>query len=399
MISVAEAERIVLEQHINWGVEEVPLAEAMGHTLREPLEADRDFPPFTRVSMDGIAIRHAAFAAGVREFPIQATQAAGEPPLTLQMPEGCIEIMTGAALPEGADTVIRYEDLEIVDGRARLLIEEVKPGQNAHLQGLDRRRGSEIVPAGRLITAAEIGIAATVGKAKLRVARLPQTAVIATGDELVGITEHPLPHQIRMSNVHQILALLRDRKVPASYFHLKDNRPDLKERLADILEKQDVLILSGGVSKGKFDYVPEVMEELGVNRLFYKVQQRPGKPFWFGRSPAGQVVFALPGNPVSAFSGMHRYVLPWLRQNLGLPALPEEFARLGDDFSFKPRLTYYLQVKLRNEKAVLTAYPIKGKGSGDLANLADTDGLLELPEDRTDFKAGEVFRLFRFRNI
>lgn len=398
MISVAEAEQLVLEQLVDWGTEEAPLAQATGRVLREALTADRDFPPFTRVSMDGIAIRYAAFAAGRREFSVQSTQAAGEAPHSLQEPQACIEIMTGAALPQGADTIIRYEDLDIRDGRARVLTDDIREGQNAHLQGLDRRTGEVIVSPGRLISAAEIGIAATVGKAVLQVARLPRTAVIATGDELVGVQENPLPHQIRMSNVHQIWSLLRPFHTPAFSFHLKDERPGLKRQLSEIIEAHDLLILSGGISKGKFDYVPEVLAELGVERLFYKVRQRPGKPFWFGRKAPGKTVFALPGNPVSSFACMHRYVLPWLRQSLGLPPRPEEKARLARDYSFRPRLTYHLQVRLQNEQAVLNAYPIEGKGSGDLANLAETDGFLELPEDRSNFQAGEVFRLFRFRD-
>jgi molybdopterin molybdotransferase len=157
-----------------------------------------------------------------------------------------------------------------------------------------------------------------------------------------------------------------------------------------------VLIISGGVSNGKFDFVPQVLQEIGINRLFQGVSQRPGKPFWFGRSDAGKVAFALPGNPVSTFMCFYRYVQPWILKSTGAPAR-ESFAVLGKDFSFPPALTYFLQVSVANEGGRLVAYPVPGGGSGDFANLKNVDGFLELPLERSDFRAGEVFPYFSFR--
>lgn len=180
-------------------------------------------------------------------------------------------------------------------------------------------------------------------------------------------------------------------------FHLNDELSAMGEALGGILRDHDVLILSGGVSKGKFDFVPSVMEKLGVHALFHQVSQRPGKPFWFGASASGKIAFALPGNPVSTFMCFYRYVKPWLLRSLGVPA-EGSTAVLAKDYSFPPALTYFLQVSVRNERGVLMATPVPGGGSGDFANLTRVDGFLELPSMRSEFRAGEVYPFFAFRH-
>ena len=401
MISVTEATELVLRQASERPKEQAPLAEAVGRVLAEPLLADRDFPPFTRVSMDGIAIRYAAFTEGRRQFVVQSgLQAAGSPQLRLDEPSACVEVMTGAILPAGADTVVRYEDVTLADGQATIQIEEVREGQNAHPQGSDRRQGDLLVAPGRAITPAEVGIAATVGKARLWVRSLPRTVVLSTGDELVPVDDSPLPYQIRRSNVHTVVAQLRSWGLAPDELHLPDERASIRKTMADCLERYELLILSGGVSKGKLDFVPEVLDELGVQKHFHQVQQRPGKPFWFGTTAGGATVFALPGNPVSTFVGVLRYVQPWLRQSLGLSPLPYRYAALSADFYFKPSLTYFLQVKVHfRENGRLEAEPVAGRGSGDLANLPEADGILELPAGRQQFQAGEVFPLLTYRGL
>ena len=397
MITVQEATRIVLQHILNFEEERVPLYQSNGRILRENLVADRDFPPFDRVSMDGIAICFEAFAAGQRAFPIEGMQAAGAPQQVLTQKNNCLEVMTGAILPQGADTVIRYEDIEIRDGQAVVFIEEISHRQNIHGRGTDRLRGDLIVPAGRRISPAETGVAATVGKDELKAVRLPRVAVISTGDELVEVHETPLPHQIRKSNVHTMAAVLANWGIEAQLMHLQDDREEIESTLAGCLKTYDALLLSGGVSMGKFDYVPEALERLGVRQLFHKVSQRPGKPFWFGKGER-TVVFAFPGNPVSSFMCLHRYFQPWLRAGWGLAPFETKYAVLAEDYFFKPDLTYFLQVKLNyREDGMLTARPVTGQGSGDLANLTDTDAFMELPKERQHFKKGEVFPVCTFR--
>ncbi len=397
VISVKQASDIVLENALPLPDETVPFHLAVGRALREPLTADRDFPPFDRVSMDGIAICFANFEAGQRRFFIENIQAAGAPQLVLAQTENCLEVMTGAMLPQGTDAVIRYEDLSIDAGFATILIEKIQRRQNIHEQGIDRKNGETIVAEGKLISPAELGVAATIGKSQLRVAALPRVCVLSSGDELVEVNETPLPHQIRKSNVHVMAAVLGTWGLASDLLHLPDDHIAIEATLGDCLKKYDVLLMSGGVSMGKFDHIPAVLERLGVRQLFHKVSQRPGKPFWFGRSE-GTVVFAFPGNPVSSFMCLHRYFRPWLRASKGLQVIENQYAALAEDYFFKPDLTYFLQVKLAaGQDGRLLATPVTGQGSGDLANLVDSDAFLELPLERQEFKTGEVFPIWRFR--
>ncbi|MEZ4883500.1 MAG: molybdopterin molybdotransferase MoeA [Chitinophagales bacterium] len=400
MISIQQATQIVLDHICNIGTETVPLVQSLGRVLQEDLKADRDFPPFPRITMDGIAIQYQTFAAGKRTFSIEDLQAAGMAQKTLQNSDNCLEVMTGAILPKNTDTVIRYEDVEIVNGKATILLEEINDSQNVHQQGLDRQKGGLIVPKGRVISSAEIAVASTIGKTHLEISRLPKVVIVSTGDELVDVAETPLPHQIRKSNVYSLQTTLLQWGIAAETRHLPDDKAHIHQELSEYLQDFEVIILSGGVSKGKLDFVPEVLEELQVEKLFHQVAQRPGKPFWFGKTANSRVhIFALPGNPVSTFMCAHRYFQPWLRKSLGLPPFQKEFAILQSDFHFRPALTYFLQVKLKNgEDGKLWAIPVEGQGSGDLANLVDADGFLELPSDRNDFAAGEVFGLMRYRN-
>lgn len=392
LITVAEARQIIAHTQLGLPHEVVSLDHATGKVLAEDLKADRDFPPFDRVTMDGIAIAYAALQGGQRSFDIQEVAAAGTAQVTLDNPQACIEIMTGAVLPKGTDTVIRYEDLNLAADTATLHPETfVKAGQNVHRQGEDGKTGDTLVPSGVLLGAAEIGVAATVGKPELLVKAMPRVAIISTGDELVPIAASPLPHQIRSSNVHSLYALLKQWGLSPTLFHLQDDLDQLRERLNIILSDYPLVVLSGGVSKGKYDYVPQVLDELGIKRAFHKVKQRPGKPFWFGNRGHQNVVFALPGNPVSSFMCAVVYLKHWLGTALGSPTLPM-YAQLATNVSFKPSLTYFMPVRLTYDPSgMVMAYSERGNGSGDLANLTRASAFLELPANRTEFQIGEVF--------
>ena len=318
MITIQQATKIVLENTIDLQTETIKLENAIGRQLRENLIADRPFPPFNRVAMDGIAIRFADFENGQRTFPIIGVQAAGSSQLFVSESGVCVEVMTGAMLPKGVDTVIRYEDILIEKNQARVQVETIKNGQNVHKKGTDRTQGEILVKTGQLISPAEVGVAATVGKSELQVTKLPKVAIISTGDELVNVSEIPKPYQIRSSNVYTISTLLKQYQIKPELFHIVDNQQATIEKLRVLLNDFDVLILSGGVSKGKFDYIPAALESLNVEKLFHRVRQKPGKPFWFGKNVANKVVFALPGNPASSFMCTNRYFLPWLRASMNL---------------------------------------------------------------------------------
>lgn len=398
MITIQQATKIVLENTIDLQTETIKLENAIGRQLRENLIADRPFPPFNRVAMDGIAIRFADFENGQRTFPIIGVQAAGSSQLFVSESGLCVEVMTGAMLPKGVDTVIRYEDILIEKNQARVQVETIKNGQNVHKKGTDRTQGEILVKTGQLISPAEVGVAATVGKSELQVTKLPKVAIISTGDELVNVSEIPKPYQIRSSNVYTISTLLKQYQIKPELFHIVDNQQATIEKLRVLLNDFDVLILSGGVSKGKFDYIPAALESLNVEKLFHRVRQKPGKPFWFGKNVANKVVFALPGNPASSFMCTNRYFLPWLRASMNLQPLNYQYVTLAETFTFKANLQYFLQVKINYEKdGQMTAKPLAGRGSGDLANLADVDGFLELPAEKTDFLKGEVYPFIPFR--
>lgn len=398
MITVKEALTIINTHQKDFGTEQISLANTIGRVLKEDLYTDRELPPYDRVTMDGIAIQYAHFAKGQRVFPIAGIAPAGAAQLTLAKDGSCLEVMTGSIMPNGVDTVIRYEDVAIEDGVATIQVNSLKEGQNIHWKGSDRKKGDLIVPFGSVISPAEVGVAATVGKTHLKVARLPKVIIISTGDELVEIEEQPLPHQIRKSNVHRLRATLAKYNIIADRHHLDDDMPTIKKDLAQIIQDYEVVILSGGVSKGKFDFLPTALADLGVEKLFHKIKQRPGKPFWFGKAPNGTLVFALPGNPVSSFLCTQRYFVTWLAASLGLAKATIPYGILTRDTIFKPDLTYFLQVKVDyNEKGEILATPVDGNGSGDLANLVDADAFLQLPRGKDLFEKGAIYPLLFYR--
>lgn len=388
----------ILEEHLaEFPIEKRHIGDCIGCYLAEDLVADRDFPPFDRVTMDGIAIAYTAFENGQRTFKIESTAAAGSPQQTLKDGSKCIEVMTGAIMPEGVDTVIRYEDLSIADDKARLLVNTLIPKQNVHFKGMDIAQGAPIVKKGQRLSSAEINIAAAVGKAYLDVRRLPKVIIFSTGDELVDVDEQPELHQIRRSNVYGIQATLREWGMHSDLHHLVDEKQKMLEVITQTLTEYDLLVFTGGVSKGKFDYLPEVLEELGVKKHFHKIQQRPGKPVWFGSNAQGKKIFALPGNPVSSFVCVYMYLNFWLQRSVG--RTPEtQFVKLKNDVEFKPELVYFLEAKLESQAdGSLVAEAIKGNGSGDFANLVKTDGFLILPQNKSQFFANEVYPFVSYR--
>ena len=393
MISVKEAETHILAHMQATPTDKVGLSEAHGRVLRETLRADRDFPPFDRVAMDGIALSSQQCAQGSRRFPIAFTHAAGAAARTLEDASHCAEVMTGAVLPKGADCVVPVERISCHEGVATL-DEDVQPValDNVHSAGSDRCTGDAVLHAGQHLYAPQLAVAATVGAAVISVAALPRIAIVSTGDELVDIQATPLPHQIRRSNVHAIEATLR----LAGYTdictqHLQDDAAAMRSALDELINTCDVLILSGGVSAGRFDHVPDVLRSLDVEIIFHKVSMRPGKPFLFGKSPKGAATFGLPGNPVSALVCLQRFVLPGLAATQGSETVPiseRPRACLTQDVSFKKPLTLFKPVRFIDEGQGTHAQPVPMNGSADLAGLANSDGFIELAAEESHFPAG-----------
>ena len=399
MLTPAEADRLI-GQHLQClPIESLPLAQCAGAVLRENIYAERDQPPYDRVAMDGIALDTRAVSGGERSFHIQATQAAGDAPLTLGAAADCIEVMTGAVLPAGCDSVVPVEQLTIADGQAQLAPDaRIEPWQNVHRRGSDTRQGTLLLRAGQRLRAPEIAIAASAGMARVRVASQPMLAVISTGNELIEPGEPVLAHQVRRSNAYAIVSALREHGFQrVADDHIRDDAGELRERLRFHLETHDVLVLSGGVSMGRFDLVPKVLGELGVRTIFHKVAQRPGKPLWFGVANSGAAVFGLPGNPVSTLVCLARYVLPALRGSLGQSPERAQRLALGAPVTVTPALTYFLPVRLEpDDWGRDWAVPAPTNGSGDFTALAGTDGFIELPPGPNTYAKGFVTRLYRW---
>ena len=395
MLTPAEAEKAVLENVPSFHREDCPIASAHGRVVRTEIRADRDLPPYDRVTMDGYAVRAASLAAGVRVFRVEGVQAAGMRAFKLgETPDACLEVMTGALVPEGADCIVPYEETERLDLAVTMsdAAGAFTAGNAIHARGSDFQAGAVIVQPGTRLTGREIAVAAACGYATLLVSQLPKIAVLATGDELVEVESSVSAHQIRRSNDHALRAALTLAGYPAvSRFHLRDVRHEIEHLLWHIIAEFDVVIVCGGVSKGKFDYLPVELERQGVRKIFQGVAQRPGKPFWFGVSTRKTPVFALPGNPVSAFTCLHRYVLPALEQASGFVSVPRRRVALASAVTFKPAMTYFLPVKIASGSAAqLVATPVPGNTSGDFGGLVGTDGFVELPPEPTTFPAGTV---------
>ncbi len=397
MITFEEAYQIVICHQSDFGSEDVALEASLGRILKEDWYADRDLPPYDRVTMDGIAIHFESAQKIGNQFPIAGIAPAGDPQKELSDQKTCLEVMTGAILPKGADTVVRYEDVEIVNGQASVNA-EFKAAQNIHKKGEDRKKGDLLVSQGTRISVAEIGVGASIGKAKIKVAYFPKTIIISTGDELVEIDRVPAEHQIRRSNVYQISSMLEEYGIETDQTHFKDDKHEIIAKLQELLIDYKLLIISGGVSKGKFDFIPKALEELGVKKHFHKVKQRPGKPFWFGTHGNDCTIFALPGNPISSFMCAQVYLKEWLNQSLGIKVEKRPFAQLSEEVVFKPDLTYFMEVKVEySEVASLIGIPQRGHGSGDLANLAEADAFIRLSQEKDIFRKGESYPLYFYR--
>lgn len=373
---------------------EVDLNSCVGSILATDVYADRPQPPFDRVAMDGIAINEAAISE--KRFPIDGIQAAGSPKMILDNNQNCLEVMTGAVLPTNTHLVIPYELVDIIDGVATLkdASASFQVKQNIHQLGTDYQKGELLLAKGKTINSPDIAVLASVGIYKVPVNRYSSVAIISTGDELVPVDTTPEDHQIRMSNCYAIEAELKSFGINSiNTYHLNDSEIELKIELEKIINENSLVVLSGGVSMGKFDFVPKILDELGVTKLFHKVKQRPGKPVWFGQKENKCVVMGLPGNPVSCLVSLRKYIIEALVTDQDSV---QESAILNDIVEFKKEMALFCPVKLEVKDGQNICTPIKMNGSGDFFSLAKSDGFLELPENKTTYNKGEIFPFYRW---
>lgn len=369
--------------------ETVPLEQALGRVLAEPVIADRDYPPFHRATRDGFALR----APDLASLPVTLKQVgeikAGEGFSGIVGEGECAQIMTGAPLPMGADAVLMLEYAE-AKGNQVTVKRAVRAGENVVRQGSEARKGIALLEPGWRIGYVEISLLGQVGRAQVQVYRRPRVAILSTGDEVVDIAAQPGPVQIRNSNSFSLAAQIR---LSGGEPLLLGNAPDTVEILREKIERglqEDLLVLSGGVSMGKHDLVEVVLRQLGGEFYFDAVGIQPGRPAVFGRC-RDKFVFGLPGNPVSTMVTFELFVAPALALLGGSRPRPLRFlkARLAETVRTKTGLTRFLPGRLEGDGGEVTARLLPWQGSGDVVTLAASDCFLVVPEDRAELPAGE----------
>jgi len=389
MLEVAEALAAVIAHARPRRAETVALSPVvLGRVLAANAAADRDAPPFDKSLRDGYAVRSADCAGGAELRVIEEVPAGSLPTKAVGAGE-CTRLFTGAPIPAGADAVVMQEDTQPLDGgRVRITDKAVKPGQWVFPRGREMRAGDVVLPAGTVLNPAAVGVLAGLGAAEVPAFPWPRVAVLATGNELVPHAEEPGPGQIRNSNGPMLVSLaVRAGAAVHDLGIARDTAGELRARIEAGLDRTDVLILAGGVSVGKFDLVPGVLEELGVAPHVRQVRMKPGKPMFFG-TRGETLVFGLPGNPVSAFVCFELFVRPALRVLAGhaepgprtatLP-LAEAVAEVNDRPTYRP-------AKLEPAEVGWAVRPLPWAGAPDLRGLQPADALLVLPagESRLD---------------
>lgn len=371
--------------------EDVSLDEALGRVLAEGIAADADLPPFDRSAMDGYALR----AEDVREpptwLPVTGQMRAGQPPGPPLLPGTAIQIMTGATVPAGANAVQQVEKTRPSQDRSRVeILESVAAGQNVARRGSEVRAGESVIEGGRAIDPSTLAVLAAVGQARVRVGRRPRVAVVVTGDELVSVSETPAPGRIRNSNGPAILAQAR---LAGGEVRSLGVIPDHADFIAEAVHegmKDDVLVLSGGVSEGAFDLVESALESAGARLLFTKVAIKPGAPLVFGKH-GDTLVFGLPGNPVSAQVTFDVFVRAALLRMQGARTVvrPTVEAELGAMMKNRSGRRAHLPAQLRFEGHRFVARPLQSMGSADLVAHARANALVVLEAERTEAEAGD----------
>lgn len=403
-IQASDALKLILESTNVGSREGVSFDQAVGRVLAEEIRADRDLPPFPRVAMDGFAVRSEDFRTGKAKLRIVGTLASGE-----EWPEEvasgtAVRVMTGAPLPPGADAVVQVEKSQTSESEREVLLEEpsIKRELNVHERGVDARAGDVLLQPGEVIGAGQVPVMASVGASSVNVHNAIRVAVLSTGLEVVPVDKTPLPYQIRNSNGPALKAFLSENAwiKPEEKGIVADELAATKDSIEKALGSAEVLMISGGVSAGSFDHVPQAMKEIGIERVFHKVAIRPGMPLWFGKAPSGKLVFGLPGNPVSVLVTCLEFVLPALRKLGGLKELrgPKLFltaqARFGKR---KHGFTVFHPASLSNDGAQTFCSPVPYHGSGHFLALSHSDGIAVVPPEVDAVEPGETIEFHPWR--
>jgi molybdopterin molybdotransferase len=397
MLSYLDARRKVIE--VVSGLsrslhhEVVDLGDARARVLAQKIVADRDYPPFNRATRDGYAARVADLSQPGASLELAGEIRAGQE-FTHEIRAGqCVQIMTGAAVPLGLDAVVMIEQTspeETADGTRIHFQNAAKAGQNIVLRGSETRAGVTLLERGARLGYVELSLAAQVGAVRPEVWRRPQIGILSTGDEIVGADETPGPLQIRNGNTFSLAAQVESAGgEPVALGNAPDHEAQLHRFIKDALVL-DALIISGGVSAGKYDLVEKVLQELGAQVFFDSVAIRPGRPAVFAEGQ-GKPVFGLPGNPVSTMVTFELFVLPALDILCGATPrpLPLLRAKLATQLREKPAITHFLPGRLEWPGGEPTVTLLPWQGSGDVVALTHANCFMVVPESRLDWEPGD----------
>jgi len=402
MLSYGQARQKVIEQVSEKkgprATEQVRVGEALGFLLAQEVKTDREYPPFNRATRDGYAVFAADAKAGAT-LKCTGEIKAGDRVTKELWAETCVQIMTGAAVPSGADAVVMVEHTKR-DGDEVRFERDAVAGQNFVPRGSEARAGQTLLTPGMRLGYAELALAAQVGAAELKCASKPRVAILSTGDEIVPVDSIPGRFQIRNSNSVSLAAQVRlAGGKPVLLGNAMDREDDLASKIRRGLQ-EDLLVLSGGVSMGKYDLVEKVLREMGAEFYFDAVAIRPGKPAVFGKC-GERFVFGLPGNPVSTMVTFELFVAPAVELLSGAEAreLPIIEARLGESLNEKPGVTHFLPARMQGHGAAREVKALKWQGSGDVSALSRANCYVVVPADRETIDAGERVKVMVRRDL
>ncbi|HLP18543.1 MAG TPA: molybdopterin molybdotransferase MoeA [Bacteroidota bacterium] len=400
MISFNEAIDSINLLATDWGVESVPLEDAAGRVISEPVEADREYPPFNRAAMDGYAVRSGdILEKGIREFRVVGEIFAGQPAAIVVQSGEAVKIMTGAPVPDTADAVIKREDAVETPGGVAFHVDEFVRHQCIAKKGGDIAHGGVIINNSLQIGTGEFSVLASLGKSHVNVFRRPRVALISTGDEILPVGETPASYQIRDANRYSIAGMLDRFRIRPMFTAIVRDEAEVLRRTIESALDNDLLILSGGVSAGDADLVPGILAACGVREQFHRVKIKPGKPLWVGSHPRGARVFALPGNPYSVQAACRLFIDPFLRACFHLPAQAPLLLPMRQARKKQTQFDEFFPARIVNTATGAHAEPLAYHSSGDITASLGTDGMVRHPAGAGDLRAEEIVDLYLWNSI
>ncbi|TET49080.1 MAG: molybdopterin molybdotransferase MoeA [Actinomycetota bacterium] len=400
MISVEEAQRIVLNSGLKPGIQRLPILESLGLTLAEDIISSDDIPIYDNSAMDGYAVRAIDIKGAEKSYPIRLVLMgedipAGRIPKSTVNPGFCMPIMTGAPLPNGADSVVMKEDTQR-DAGSVMVFREIEKGENVRYRSEDIKKGSTVFRKGDNINPATIGVLASLGIGEVKVYRPPLVGVLATGDELIRIDEKLIAGKVRDSNSYSLSAQVKEMGMEYRRFGtIVDDETLLLKKIKEALGECDILLLSGGISVGDYDLVKDTLEGIGAKLIFWRVNQKPGKPLAFFKY-GNKYIFGLPGNPVSVMVCFEMYVRPMIRKSMGYDNFfrPEVIAEALDDFKNKTGRVNFARIIVENKDGKYFFKSTGMQGSGILTSMAKANGIARFPADMGNVVKGSKVKVY-----